>query len=500
MNAPPALHATSRHKRIVLSALVLLLGFFLHGLRAVAAQDAPSTTPSAPAADTATPASPPLPTIEAIGREGGAGGTVVVIPIEGTIDLGLAPFVKRAIAEHPDALALVLEINTFGGRVDAAVQIRDALLEAPMPVVAYVNHRAISAGALIAYAANTIVFAPGGTMGAATPIELQGGEAEAVDEKMVSYMRAEMRATAEARGRRSDVAEAMVDKSLEVEGISEAGKLLTLTSDEAVELGLAAGQSESVGALITTLGLHRADRADMVSTWSENLARMLTDPTVSGLLMSLGMLGLLIELYTPGFSFAGAAGVLCLGLFFGGHMLADLAGWEEVLVLLLGLGLLGVEIFVTPGFGVVGITGIALVAVALAMSLVGVPLGVSWDLGLLGSAFQRVLVSLALTALGLLAVATLLPSRALPRWLVLSARLESGVKQDDDPASRANPDQGGLLGKEGEAITDLRPAGKARIDGALVDVVSQHAYIVRGTAVRVVEVEGVRVVVAAREA
>ncbi|MBM4367932.1 MAG: nodulation protein NfeD [Deltaproteobacteria bacterium] len=478
----------SRH-RAFLSALALLVGLFLHGLRVAAAEEPPAA--NAPAATLAAPAIP------VIGQAGGAGGTVVVVPIKGTIDLGLAPFVKRVLEENPGALALVLEVDTFGGRVDGAVQIRDALLEAPMPVVAFVHHRAISAGALITYAADTIVFAPGASMGAATPVTAGGGEDEAVDEKMVSYMRAEMRATAEARGRRGDIAEAMVDKSLVVEGISDADKLLTVTTDEAIRLGIAAGTSASVGELLASLGLERAERLDSASSWSEDLARMLTDPTVSGLLMSLGTLGLLIELYTPGLSLAGALGVTFLALFFGGHLLAGLAGWEEVLVLVGGLALVGVEIFALPGFGVVGIAGILLVGVALAMSLVGIPLGESWEAGLLGDAVQRVLVSLAATAVGVVALATLLPARAMPRWLVLSTRLGSGVKQDADSTARANPDQSGLVGQEGTAMTDLRPSGKARIGTAVVDVVSQLAYIDAGTPVVVVEVEGVRVVVVA---
>jgi membrane-bound serine protease (ClpP class) len=476
----PSTFRPARPFRILLSALAVLFGLVLNAAGVAGAEESVG--------------------IARIGVDGGRGGKVVIVPIEGTIDLGLAPFVDRVLRENPDALALVLDVDTFGGRVDAAVLIRDALLEAPMPVVAYVNHRAISAGALITYAANTIVFAPGASMGAATPIELQGGEAEAVDEKMVSYMRAEMRATAEARGRRPDVAEAMVDQSLVVEGVSGEGKLLTVTTDEAIALGLAAGQSASMPELLMSLGLEQATRVDSVSSWSEKLARILTDPTVSGLLMSIGTLGILMELYTPGFGFAGGLGVTCLALFFGGHMLADLAGWEEVLCLLAGLVLVGIEIFVTPGFGVTGVAGIVLVAIALAMSLVGIPLGVSWEVGLFGDAVRRVLLSLAITLVGLMAVVTFLPVRALPNWLVLRTRLDSGVEQDHDASARANPDQGALLGKEGEALTDLRPSGKARIGDAVVDVVSQLAWIERGSPIRVVEVEGVRVVVSAREA
>lgn len=433
-----------------------------------------------------------------LSEDGGLGGEVVIIPIDGTIDMGLAPFVRRAVKEHPNASAIVLDVDTFGGRVDAAVQIRDALLEAGPPVIAFVDRRAISAGALITYSADQIFFAPGSSMGAATPITIENGEAESVDEKMTSYMRAEMRATAEANGRRGDIAESMVDRTLAVDDIIGEGKLLTVTTEEAVRIGLADGTAATLQELLEQVGLDRADRVRLETSWAEDLARIFTDPTVSGLLMSVGMLGLLMELYTPGFGITGAIGITCLALFFGGHMLADLAGWEETLILVGGLALLAVEIFVIPGFGIVGVLGITLIIVALSLSMVGMPLEVSWDLGLLGSAFERVMISLAGTIVGMALLIRFVPARMLPNWLILRTKLSSGLTPPSGPeanAVRSNPDQAALVGKEGEALTDLRPAGKARIGAHVVDVVSLHEYITRGTPVRVVEVEGIRVVV-----
>ena len=160
---------------------------------------------------------------------------VYLVPIEGMIDLGLAPFVERVLDEAAGAgaAAVILEINTFGGRVDAAVLIRDALLRTRVRTVAFVNKRAISAGALISLAATTIVMAEGGTIGAATPVEIgqPGGAAQPVAEKTVSYVRKEFRATAESRGRPPLVAEAMVDADVEIPGVIGKGKLLTLTTD-----------------------------------------------------------------------------------------------------------------------------------------------------------------------------------------------------------------------------------------------------------------------------
>ena len=158
---------------------------------------------------------------------------VYVISIEGTIDLGLAPFLARTIrqAEEAGAAAVLLEINTFGGRVDAAVAMRDALLNSRVRTIAFVNQRAISAGALIALACNTLVMTQGGTIGAATPVLSGGGETQPTDEKSVSYLRSEFRATAESRNRQPEFAEAMVDADVEIEGVIAKGKLLTLTAD-----------------------------------------------------------------------------------------------------------------------------------------------------------------------------------------------------------------------------------------------------------------------------
>jgi membrane-bound serine protease (ClpP class) len=422
--------------------------------------------------------------------EAPSGAKVLRIPVHGTIDLGLAAFIERALAEHRDAAVVVLDINTLGGRVDAAIQIRDALLGHGARTAAFVNPRAISAGALIALACDVIAMRRGATMGAVTPMSSDGGEqSEAVEEKMVSYMRTEMRSTAEAKGRRGDIAEAMVDRSVEIEGVDVAGKLLTLDTDRALALGMADLQADSFDALLSAQALKEPAILTMQENWAEKIARFLTDPTVAGLLMSLGMLGLLIELYTPGIGLPGAVGVLCLLLFFGGHAVTDLAGLEEILLMVLGLGLLAVEVFVLPGFGVAGIAGIVCVAASLVLTLIALPLDVSWDIGLLSSAIERVGLSLIVTmALGLLA-ARFLPRSAAGRRLVLAGatRTEEGyVSAASDSA---------LVGTTGTAATDLRPTGKAEFEGRRYDVVSEGDYIERGNTVRVVQASPGRIVV-----
>ncbi|MCK6499585.1 MAG: hypothetical protein L6Q38_08920, partial [Nitrospira sp.] len=229
-------------------------------------------------------------------------------------------------ATQAHAAAVVLDIDTFGGRVDAAVLIRDALLRAKVKTVAFVNRRAISAGALICLAAETIVMAGGGTIGAATPVQigLPGGPAQPVEEKTVSYMRKEFRATAESRKRPPLLAEAMVDADVEIPGVIEKGKLLTLTTDEALQHKLADVRAETLDALLTALNLPDVEVRRMSETWAESLVRVLTHPIVSSLLMALGVLGLIVEIQTPGFGVPGGFGVVCLALFLWGHWLVQL--------------------------------------------------------------------------------------------------------------------------------------------------------------------------------
>jgi membrane-bound serine protease (ClpP class) len=473
------------------------------------AQPAPSSTATAPggptpvdgtpAADGAAAARPRAPRkpFGPLTDDDGKGRVVVVADIHGTIELGIAPFVRRVLEENQGAAAIVFDVDTFGGRVDAAVTIRDALLSAKVPTVAFIDRRAISAGALISYAADFIVFNEGGTMGAATPIQLaQDGEAQPVAEKMVSYMRSEMASTAESKGRRGDIARAMVDAEEEVEGISPKGKLLTLTTDDAVRFGVADAVATSQEQLLELLGLSLAERRTVETNWAEKIVRFLTDPTVSGLLMSVGFLALMIELYTPGVGIPGAAAVVLLGLFFGGHYMVELAGMEEMLLFLLGVVALGIELFVIPGFGIMGMIGVGLIVTSLAMALVGTPLSVSWETGMLVGALGRVMLSITLAVIAMVVLAKRLGESRLGSWLVLRTELARGAQPSDEDYRSQPAEWASYMGKTGRAITDLRLSGKVRIGGELVDAVSQFEYIPAGTVVTVVEVEGARVVVA----
>ncbi len=436
--------------------------------------------------------------IKGYSPKGGEDVTVFELPITDTIDLGLASFVDRVLAGAKEGDLVLLKLKTFGGRVDAAVRIRDTLLESKATTIAYIDHRAISAGALIALACDTIIMSPGASIGAATPVELgEGGEAKATSEKVVSYMRAEMRATAEAKGRRGDIAEAMVDATIAVPGVSEAGKLLTLTGERAKELGIANDIAPTYEAVFELLNLARARRVESRTHWGEKVARFLTDPVVSSLLMSLGVLGLLMELYTGGHGIGGAVGLACLALFFFGQHTARLAGMEEMLLFGLGAVLLLIEIFFIPGFGVTGVLGIIAMGAGLAMSLVelNLPFSVSFELGYFQQAVQHATTRLALAVVvlivGVFVLGRYMPGTRLGKHVILQA--DNAAAQGY--VGTADTGYRDLLGKTGLALGTLRPSGIADFDGQRVDVVSEGDYIEPGSAVQVLKIDGNRVVV-----
>ena len=407
------------------------------------------------------------------------------IPIQGDIELGLAPFVERSLEEArtSGADAVILDIETPGGRVDAAQRIANAIAASEVPVYAFVNRHAYSAGALIALAADRVYMTSGSVIGAATPIV---GSGEKAPEKIVSAMRAQMRALAEAGGLDPDIAEAMVDEELEIEGVVEAGKLLTLTTSEAVDLGYAKEVADW-DALLVDLDLAGAAVQAMEVNWAERIVRFLSNPIVAPFLLSLGFLGLIAEIKSPGLGIAGFAGLLSLALFFGSHLILGLAGMEDILLFGAGVILIGVEVFIIPGFGLFGVLGGVGVLGGIYMSMIG-GLPTLPDFAQAGAILSTSLLIILIT------------SWALLRHLPQSSRLaKSGIfllakgKRKDGWASA--PSRPELLGREGVAMTDLRPAGTVLIGEERVDAVSESEWIEDGTVIRVVSSEGYRLVV-----
>lgn len=413
----------------------------------------------------------------------GNSGPVYRIPVTGTIEMGLAPFVARSLreAEEAGAAAAVLDIDTPGGRIDAAQEITDALRDAEIPTYAFVNRRAFSAGAMIALATDGIYMRPGSVIGAATPVD---GGGQKLSEKMVSAMRSEFRALAEERGLDPRVAEAMVDEEIAIPGVVEKGKLLTLSTEEAERLGFAQ-EVEDWSALAAALGAERAPVVTTEVNWAERLVRFFTHPLVAPFLLSLGFLGLLIEIKTPSFGMAGLAGAASLGLFFGSHLLVGLAGWEVLILLAAGVVLILVELLVIPGFGVAGILGLLSVLGAVVLAMLG-SFPTTGD----------VLVALNVVAgsfllFGFLAWQFLrrLPDDRRARFIFL----QKATSREEGYLSA--PHRAELVGVEGVAVTDLRPAGTGAFGEERVDVVSDGRFVPAGTPIRIVSAEGYRHVV-----
>lgn len=415
-------------------------------------------------------------------------GPVYHVTIDGMIDNALAAYVDRALSDAAaDSAALVVfRIDTFGGLLDAADEIRKAILSSPVPTVAVIDRNAASAGALIAYANDKIVFVPGASMGAATAVNQTG---EYAPEKIQSYTRGLMRATAEATGRDPRIAEAMVDETISVPGVVEEGTLLTVSSDEALDLGIADAILPSVDAVVDALGAEQNPQEDHAATRAERVLRFLGSPVMASLLLMMMMGGLYFEIQTPGVGFAGAVALVGAAMFFAPHYLLGLVESWEIALFAVGVGLLLVEVFVTPGFGVFGVGGLVLTLGSLLIALVP---NVGFDFPTNGEIAQATTtLAAALVLLVLLAVSLgrLLPRSERFNRLVLAPDLSAaaGYTSADTIAD--------LVGQSGTAVTSLRPSGTAEIGGQRVDVVSEGPFVASGTPVEVVRARGAVVVV-----
>lgn len=414
----------------------------------------------------------------------------MVVPITGEIQLGRSPFVQRTTREANEGNydLIIYEINTFGGRLDAAVIIRDTIINSRVPTIAFINKRAISAGVLISLAANKIYMHPNSTIGAAEPVSvgIGLGSKEEVSEKVISYWRTELRSTAEKNDRDGKIAEAFADKSVEIEGLVEEGKLLTLSTNQAIEFGMADATAETISDLLTQEGLTDAAITVAKMNSAERVAGFLTQGLVSSLLITAALLGIFFEIKTPGFGVPGIVALVALALFFGSHYLVNLAGWGEIILFVFGVVLLLVEIFLIPGFGIVGTVGIIAIFSSLYLSLIGRFVGATDFV----SGAKVLAISFIVSFAIILVALRFLPKFTPFQRLVLSTSEKGAEGYRSSPASYET-----LLGKEGVALTMLRPAGTALIDDVKVSVVTSGDFIEKNSRIKVTEVEGYRVVV-----
>ncbi|MDQ2871988.1 MAG: ATP-dependent Clp protease proteolytic subunit [Candidatus Eremiobacteraeota bacterium] len=398
---------------------------------------------------------------------------VVLIPVQGTVDDGMAHLIERSTAQAATdgARAIVLEVNSTGGVLSAAFDSRDAILNAPVPTIAYVTERAYSSAALITLSAKKIYMAPGASIGEAEPSPKTS--------KLVSAVKAEFESTALTNHRDPHIVAAMVDSSVALPQYKSPGQNLTLDTQDALTTKIADGQANSLDAVLSSAGLSGARIQTAQYTFGEQLARFATNPAITGLLLTLGLLGLLIEMQTL-HGIAGVIGVAALALFFGSHVYAGFSNGFVIALAVIGVCGILFELHVVPGHGAPGILGgiALLLAVLLAF---GTP---SFFVAL-----QTVSTAILLT-IGFFYLATRVwPENAFMHRITLLAA------QGPDYVTSA--DFSALRGEIGSAASFLRPAGVATIGDRRVDVLTEGDFIAAGTPVRVTRVEGARIFVEA---
>jgi membrane-bound serine protease (ClpP class) len=439
---------------------------------------------SVPVAETATTAASP-----------GKKQKIYYINLSKEIMPAAGRLISKAItaAETEEVDILILNLNTYGGRLDVADSIRSRLLYSKAKTIAFINNNAASAGALISLACDSIYMVPGASIGAATVVDQAGEE---VPDKYQSYMRGMMRSTAETKGRDPRIAEAMVDASIFIEGIIDSGKVLTLTAKEAVELGIADGLANNMQEVIEKLGITEYTLTEHQESSLDKFINFLLNPIVNSILLLLIVGGIYFELKTPGVGFPLIAALIGAILYFAPLLIDGSAAVWEVLLFIIGVILLLVEIFIIPGFGVAGISGIILIIAGLTFSLVGV----NWSdmnfiaMDLLARAFFRVM----LTFIGGMALLFTFGGSALSlpgfRRMVLAV----DQKSEDGYSTRRN-ELYDLIGMEAETISTLRPSGKVLLNGEIYDAVSESSFIDPKTAVIIRAVEGYSLLVRRKE-
>jgi len=440
---------------------------------------------------------------------------VYVIPIQGQIERPLAYAVRRGVAAagRDHAAAIVLDMDTPGGRLDATEDIMAALASAKAATYTFVNPNAISAGAIIALGTDHIYMAPAGRIGDAMPIVMSplpfGAPQEipaGLREKMVSPTAALIRSAAQRKRHDADLAESMVrpEKGYRAGNwqVCPTGQILTLTSQDAAQLVgepqrplLSAGTVESLSELLAQIGLARSPVVRVTISPAERVARVIDSFPYSGLLLAVGLLALYVELKTPGFGFPGIAGTLLLLLWFWGHHIAGLAGMGEVLLFVSGVALLVVEILFIPGFGVIGVIGLAMMFAALVMAMVEHVPGSPWyrtpDWHLRDAVFNLG------TALLLVAGAGALLVRFLPRTRLFGrVALQTTVSRAAGYHAASSPEA--VIGLRGTSVTPLRPAGIAVFGNRRLDVVTRGDFLPPNTPIVIVETDGNRIIVESR--
>ncbi|OZB91899.1 nodulation protein NfeD [Paenibacillus sp. XY044] len=415
-------------------------------------------------------------------ENGEKGGPVYIIPVDQEIETGLEKFMRRGFKEASkmNAGLVVLEINTPGGLVDTADKIGQMIRDSKIPTLAYIQGNAASAGSYIALNADKIVMKPGSMIGAAAMVDRTGKRVD--DAKLVAYWKSKMSAAAESSGRDGKIAEGMADVNMVVDMPTigekkEKGDIIALSSEQALKVGYADHIASTPEEAIQWMGYSTDDVFHVEHTGAEKVAAFLTHPAVMVILLFLGIAGVVIELMIPGFGVPGIVGVVAFVLYFFGNYVAGFAGSETWLLFIVGLILMILEMFV-PSFGILGILG----AISLIAGVVRAAYDTTHALFSLGIAFAAAVVVVVI-------VAIIFKEKGVWNRFILKEAL---TKEQGFVPTIAKED---LLGKAGVSVTPLRPAGTVNVEGERIDVVTDGEFVPAGTPVKVVHVEGARIVV-----
>lgn len=406
---------------------------------------------------------------------------VMTMEIKATIDPAMKRYVEVAFdhATRIEADIVVIEMDTYGGVLTDAKEIVDVIMKFPKPVWVFINSDAASAGALISIACDSIYMSAGATIGAATVVDGSGSKAP---DKYQSYMRSIMRSTAEENHRNPRIAEGMVDESIEIDSISPAGQVITFTTDEAIKYGFCEGKVRSVEEILSRNGVENYELVAFELGAAEKIVALFLNPFVSGILILVIIGGLYFELQTPGVGFPGIAALVALILYLVPYYLTGLAENWEIIAFFVGLLLIALEIFVIPGFGVAGITGIGLTVISLILIMINND-AFNFDYVPGENLFAAVLATLT----GLLGGIILLfvgGSRIADSRFFKKVALTTTQDRAQGYTSSFFTDQ--MTGKTGIAHTVLRPGGKVLIEGKIYDAYTQGEYVNKGEGIEVI--------------
>lgn len=411
--------------------------------------------------------------------------TIMLFEINAEIDPRMNRLVELALEQARDEKAdiVLIEMDTYGGALTDADDIRTRLLEFEKPTWVFINKDAASAGALISISCDSIYMAKGASIGAATVVTADGS---AAPDKYQSYMRSIMRSTAEANGRDPKIAEAMVDQNLEVPGISEKGQVITFSTSEAIKYGFCEGQRESVDDVIRKNGYSDYKLVKFHLTATERIISFFLNPFISGLLILVIIGGIYFELQTPGVGFPLLAAGVALLLYLTPYYLNGLAENWEILMFFVGVALLALEIFVIPGFGIAGVLGIILTAGSLILVMLNNDF---FDFSFVEG--KQIIMAITTTLIAFLASVIVIfigGSRLADTKIFRKISLQAVEDRKEGYTSRffANP----MAGKTGLAFTRLRPSGKVMIDDHVYDAFTRGEYIEKDSKVIVIDEEG----------